>query len=118
MKLLFKKQRTGAGTQNSIRISKSTLSINGMSIARIVDEKKVNFVGIGINKEGNLCLYHSTDSSMGLFKLHKQQTCESYRVVLSGKGAKQAIEPYIGEYEIKYISLENKKYKEIILKKI
>ena len=119
MNLLFKKQRQGhSNHSNLIRISKGTISVNGTSADRLLDKQKTNYLGIGINIEGNLCLYLTTSANSGLFKLYKDKMKNNYRITFCTKEAMQAVEPYKGEYEIKYVSLENKEYKEIILKKM
>jgi hypothetical protein len=121
MKLLFEKRHQGKKSKDCITIAKTQISINGNSAIRLLDLNKTNYGGIGINPEGNLCLYLSTTEDSRLLAFYKSKSkYTNYRMSVNSIEAKNAIKPYNGNYEIKYVSISKDEsgIKEVVLKAI
>jgi len=121
MKLLLKKQRSrGVGQTDGVRIAKSSFSINGTAFDRLIDVKDGISASIGINQEGNICLYTSKKQHDELFKMYfPKKYNRTARVSLDTKKHGDALSAYVGVYEIKYVSMSGQDgITEVVLKKI
>jgi hypothetical protein len=123
MKLLFEKQQQHKGRKSKdfITISKTGVSINGNSATRLLDFNKKNYGGVGINPDGNLCLYLSTTNDSRLLSLYRcRYKYINHRMTINTTDAKNALKPYYGDYEIKYVSISKAgpSIKEVVLKAI
>lgn len=121
MKLLIEKTGRTSNALDSIRISKTTISVSKETAERMFNNTKEGWATLGLNDEGNLCLYCSNVKDNRLFKFihYDSRKSSNLSASISSNADKKAIKPYIGDYEIKYISVNNKQgLKEVILKKL
>jgi hypothetical protein len=121
MKLLIDK-RVSRGSRNSdgIRIGKASISIKGTAFERIVKDNTLVYSNVGINDEGNLCLYVSFREHNLLYKMYLPKgSANEARISLNTKQHAKVLSPYMGGYEIKFISINDVDgVTEVILKKV
>jgi hypothetical protein len=122
MNLLIKKTRNRhAGVGDGIRISKASFTIQGTAFDRLVNIKDGISAGVGINQEGNICLYTSVKKHSDLYRMYFPKNYQrTARVSLDAKKVGNALTPYVGVYEIKYVSINGQEdgVVEVVLKKI
>ena len=123
MKFLIEKKRAkGRKNLNGISIHQNGLAIKGSAFDRLIKEKDTTSVygNIGLNEEGNLCLFLSFFTNPQLYKMHKPlKEAGNVMRISFGTAAKENLKPYIGSYEIKFIAKDEKnKITEVILSKI
>jgi hypothetical protein len=117
--ILIKKSSRGNRCIDGIRIGVSSFSISGTAFDRLVKGKDVVYSSIGINDEGNVCLYVSYLKHEQLYKMYvPKNVLRSVHVSVNTKEQKAALSPYIGTYDIKFVSVDPKLgITEVVLKK-
>lgn len=123
MKLLVKKTnvRGNSKKKDGIRISKTSFSILGTAFDRLIDVETGISANVGINEEGNICLYTSKQEHPSLYRMYfPKKYPRTARASLNTKIVGDSLTPYIGTYDIKYVSIsgQDKGVTEVVLKKL
>jgi len=120
MKLLLKTRRTQSSAQNVINIGKTTISFKGTPAERMFLKKSQTYCSLGLDDDGNLCIFYSNVQKDGLLKVYKpKETTNYYSISINGVN-REVIKPYIGNYEISEIKkvIDNNEVKQAVLRKI
>jgi hypothetical protein len=117
--LLTKSAERGRTCSDGIGIGKTSISIKGTAFDRIVQKNQGVWSSIGINEEGNLCLYVSFTNHRNLYKMYfPKKSDRECRISLNTKTQGKVLTPYVGNYEIKYVSVSRVDgITEVVLKK-
>ena len=121
MKLLIEKSiNRGGRVSDGIGIGRSSLSIKGTAFDRIIKGNTLVYSNVGLNDEGNLCMYVSFLPHRQLYKMYMpKKSNREARISLNTKEHSKILSPYVGAYEIKYISINPVEgVTEVILKKV
>ena len=121
MKLLLKKSVSRGGrNSDGISIGKSSISIKGTAFDRIIKDNKIIYSNIGLNDEGNLCMYVCFREHKELYKMYlPKKSDKEARISLNTKLQGDTLSPYSGSYEIKYVSMSGiDGITEVVLKKV
>ena len=120
MKLLLeKKGNRGSRIGDGITIKKTSVYITGSAFDRLAKKDHSIFGNIGINDEGNLALYIAYESNEYLYTFYASKRRDrQVRFAITSKEQRDAVSPYVGNYEIKYVSLTVKNgITEVVLQK-
>jgi len=121
MKLLLEKSVSRGGRySDGIGIGKSSISVKGTAFDRIIKDNHLVYANIGLNDEGNLCIYVCFSEHKQLYKMYMpKKSHKEARISLNTKQQGKTLEPYSGQYEIKYISMNAVDgVTEVVLKKV
>ena len=120
MKLLLKTRRTQSSAKNVINIGKTTISFKGAPAERMFLSKSQTYCSLGIDDDGNLCIFYSNAQKDGLLKVYKPKETKNYYSVSINGTNREVIKPYIGNYEISEIKRVSSEanIKQAVLRKI
>lgn len=106
MKLLIKSNSKGSRLKsNGVKISKTVISLKGGACKKltIFSELKENqdvYGSLGFDDNGKLCVFVTYYKRQNFLKIYEHNKTKDYFVISISKNNQDAIQPFLGSYEI------------------